>query len=327
MPYGEWVARHQTEATPAARAAFARGPRRAEAQSGRRQQRVLPRPVRRTESALIGGDLHALDAVAGLHPLDAAVRQAHQGVAAVGAGEDADQRDLAAGEADAVGGGACLRRLRGDDRGHRRHRLRRRAAHLLGGLTHRDDLHGHGLGDDLLPHRGGLGDDGPPRRRRGHHHLAPRRGLLHRRLDRDGPRGGGHGLRADHRHRRGLRRLGGGLRRHGLGRGAGGRRLGHGGGDRGCGGGGDARLHERRGLEGGHEHGGLGGSRRRARAGRQRRALGGGRGLGRLRPSAGASGGGRRRPRAPAGPAWRCGRSPRHRARAPAWRPGGAAGR
>jgi hypothetical protein len=26
MPYGEWVARHQTEATPAARAAFERGP-------------------------------------------------------------------------------------------------------------------------------------------------------------------------------------------------------------------------------------------------------------------------------------------------------------
>ena len=179
------------------------------AQSGRRRRVSLAAAGQADRVGVDGGDLHALDAVAGLHPLDVAVRQPHQGVAAVGAGEDPDQRDVAAGEADAMGGGALLHRLRGRDRGYRRHRLGRGLANLLRGRAnrdgfrrhrfhplHRDRLHRHGLRRELLAYRGG-GDDGLPRRHRCHDHLALRGGLRDERLHRRALRGGGDGLGAD----------------------------------------------------------------------------------------------------------------------------------
>ena len=251
MPYDEWVARHQTEAVAggarglrdaAARELSGRAARRA--QSGRRRSVSLPRPVSRTESALIAATCtpwtRSPACTRSMLPLGSRTRAWRPSAPAKTPTSETLPRERPTGWV----AGFAFDRLRGDDRGHRWHRLRRRAAHLLGGL----DARGRPSRARAWPPPSAA--PGRAARRR-----LPRRGVAEAtttwRCGAACCTGGctGHRLRGGGTTgfgrtavtARACRREAG-FAGTALGAAAGGRRLGHGGGDRGGGRGGDARL-------------------------------------------------------------------------------------
>ena len=99
---------------------------------GQAEERVLAAAGQADRVGVDRGDLHALDAVAGLHLLDVAVRQPDQGVAAVGAGEDARPARRCRGKGrPAAWRASASTGFCGARPGYGSHRLAR-LAHLLG---------------------------------------------------------------------------------------------------------------------------------------------------------------------------------------------------